>query len=408
MVDTMMQSPMTLTESKLFEEHCREAVLGLRGAILDLYREIGVDPAKPQDVARRFKLNKNLTWKLARIVQEENAFSAVPLIPGAGGMDIFLEAMSEAGASEPSIERTRGALDAFERMVKLHVGDRAALDLMLDSMGQTPGQLEKSRKLAYRGNTGIWGVHARTRVTAQFLAPSRDDPSMLDAAQIAGLEGVQRLRRIPRWPVFRIGRYATAPTPGNRIPIDPGEADRPGLIGAGCRGHMPEIHMLEKDDGITYQLGDGPVGRTGEFSCAFGFVHRAFVPRYAKSDDRSASLYSAVSMPVEAVLFDLFVHRDLPEAMNATAAVYGQFWGEMGVVDDAARLPIHERVVDLGRGASVATPLVNDYTDIIALTFERAGWTPQEFHCLRLVVEYPPVPSTVVMRFDLKAKPHDG
>ncbi len=395
--------PMTKTPS--FTEHCREAVLGLRGALLEVYREVDADPARPQDVARRFRLNKNLTWKVARILQTEDAFDAVPLIPGMGGLDIFIDAMASAGASTDSVDRLRTAVQAFERMVEIHVGDRASLELMLDSMGGASSQLEKSRKLAYRGNTGLWGVQAAARVTAQFLAPNADNPDMLDAAQIAGMVRVRRLRQIPRWSVFRIGRYADASKAPERFAIEPGESECPGLIRSSCRGQMPQIHISERDDGVFYELGDGPVGRTGEFSCYFGFGYRAFVPRYARTPDPSASLYSAVSMPVESVLFDLFVHRDLPEARRAESAVYGRPWGEAGRTDETSRLPINERIVDLGRGASVATPLSPEYAGVIAQTFASAGWSPADFHCLRLVVEFPPMPSTIAMRFQLERKP---
>ena len=396
------------TRSHKFEDDCREAVLDLRGALLSLYREAGADPLKPQDVSRRFHLNKNLTWKIARIVQAEDALAAVPLIPGAGGLDILLDAMSAAGAADKSVARAREAVGAFERMIEIHVGDRASLELMLDSMGGSDRQLEKSRKLAYRGNTGIWGVHARARVTAQFLAPNPENPHKLDIAQMATLESVRRLRNIPPWPVFRIWSQNSDLELNESEPLDPKETDRPGLIRWSCRGRMPEIQVSEKSDGIVYEIGDGPVGRTGDFSCAFGYVHRANADRYATDEDATGSLYAAISMPMEVAQFDVFVHRDLPEALSVQPSVFGQFWGELGVLSEAARLPIHDRVADLGRGATVATPLSDIYGDLVQSTFDHMGWAADDFHCLRLIVKYPPMPSMLALQFKLALQPPSG
>jgi hypothetical protein len=372
---------------------------------MDLYEDVGSDPTKPQDVSRTYKLNKNLTWKLARIIQSRDIYEAVPLIPGASGMEIFLETMKKAGASADSLARVREALAAYESMIEVHVGDRATLELMLDSMGGHEQQLLKSRKLAYQGNTGLWGVRAKSRITAQFLAPNQDNSAILDAVQIAGLQQVRRLRQIPRWSVFRIGKYTDDSQRSDRFAIDDRETNTPGLMRDFCRGEMPEIHIEERDNGIFYDLGEGPVGRTGEFSCYFGYGYRNFVPRYASKPDSKGSLYCAVSMPVEQVMFDLFVHRELPDALNAAASVYGKPWADRGTIDENARLPIEERIINLGTGANVSTPMAKDYPEVIAQAFERAKWNPKDFYCLRLVVEFPPMPSTIAMAIDLPMNP---
>lgn len=396
---------MSVSVPPRFEDDCRDAVLSLRGALMDLYEDVGSDPTRPQDVSRAFKLNKNLTWKLARIIQSRDVYEAVPLIPGSSGMDIFLDRMEQAGATAGSLKRVRDALSQYESMIEVHVGDRATLELMLDSMGGSDQQLLKSRKLSYQGNTGLWGVRAKSRITAQFLAPNTDDSTVLDAVQIAGLQHVRRLREIPRWSVFRIGKYADDSQRADRFAIDALEAETPGLMREFCRGEMPEIHIDERDDGMFYDLGQGPIGKTGEFSCYFGYGYRRFVPRYTANAGSRGSLYCAVSMPVEQVMFDLFVHRDLPEARNADGAVYGKPWADRGILEESARLPIEERVIDLGRGANVSTPMAKDYPEVIGLAFERAGWNPKNFHCLRLVVEYPPMPSTIAMSIELATKP---
>ena len=75
---------------------CRTCALDLQNALRVLYAAVGADPARPQAVSRQFKLNKNLTWKVAKVIQSVDPIEAVPLIPGSEGMEIFQ--VSAAGA----------------------------------------------------------------------------------------------------------------------------------------------------------------------------------------------------------------------------------------------------------------------------------------------------------------------
>ena len=92
-----------------FADDCQATVGGLRNALLGLYRSVGADPAHPQDVARRFKLHRNLTWKVAKILQTDDAFEAAGVLPGTSGMEILLDAMKKQGAPESAVEQVRAA-----------------------------------------------------------------------------------------------------------------------------------------------------------------------------------------------------------------------------------------------------------------------------------------------------------
>ncbi len=400
----------TIQSPTSFDQDCREAVLQLRGSLLHLYGAVGADPSKPQDVSRRFKLGKNLTWKVARIIAAEDALAAVPLIPGAGGLDILLTAMEGAGAEPDAVERVRSAAKAFDDMIEVHVGDRANLELILDSMGSSEEKpLTMSRKLAYRGNSGIWGIQAEVRVTAQFIAPNAGDPSRLDLALVGGFTQMRRLRSVARWPLFRIDSYnddqSERVARGVRTAIDPDAADEPWLISEFCTGALPEIHVRRSGRALVYEAGDGPVGRLGEFSCFFGFLDRGDVPRYRDDINTTGELISSVSMPVKTVLFDLIVHRDLTEAMQPRLDLIGHpATGHLGA-EGVTTLPHAERLTNLGPATMVKTPLVPDYDRLIARVFERAGWDPKAFVCLRLVMPYPPMPASVKLCYDLPIRP---
>lgn len=403
----LLMIPTTHQTAPTFEQDCREAVLRLRTSLLNLYNAVGADPAKPQDVSRRFNLGKNLTWKIARIIQAEDPLTAVPLIPGPGGLAILLDAMTHAGAD--ALDAVHHALAAFEEMIEFHVGDRATLELILDSMGTSEEKpLAMSRKLAFRGNSGIWGIQAEVRVTAQFIAPSRTDPDTLDLALVGGFTQMRRLRPIDRWPLFRLDSYnddqSARPHRGKRVAIDPDAASDPWLIEDFCTGAVPQVHVSRRGRALVYEAGDGPVGRQGEYSCFFGFLDLADVPRYRDSVNTTGELVSSVSMPVKAVMFDLILHRDLREAMNPTVELVGHpATGPLGA-DGACVLPHAERPTNLGAATMLKTPLVPDYDRLIARVFDRAGWDPRDFVCLRLVMPYPPMPASLKLTYPLPEK----
>ena len=392
---------MTQFETSSFEDHCREAVRELRGAILALYGEAGADPERPQEVSRRLGLNKNLTWKISRVLQAEDAFEALPLLPGRAGLELVLGAAMSAGASEAALGRARRAIESIDSMVAVHGGDRATMDLMVDNMAGTG--LERSRKLAFRGNAGIWGVSARVRTSSQVLAPNAGDPDMLDVVLVAGFQDVKRFRPTPRWPLFRLGRYEIQGAE-ERFHIEESAGAPAGLMASFVRGAMPEVHIKEEGDGLIYEVGDGAVGNTGKFDCYFGFGYRKDVPRHATKSDDSAWLAASIAMPVETLLFDLFVHKDMPEGLAAETALYGGAWQGITEFPELAQLPIHTRPIHLGRGADLSTPLADQYASVMDRVFAGAGWSASDFHCLRTVVEHPPMPSRAVIRYPLPVK----
>ena len=153
--------------SQDFDLQCRTCALDLQNALRALYAAVGADPARPQEVSRQFKLNKNLTWKVAKVIQSVDPIEAVPLIPGSEGMEILLCAMEASGPYASPVSAVRSTLAAFEDMVRTHVGDRPTLELLMDGMSRGGRTLEVSRKLAFRGNSGIWGVQARVRSMTQ-------------------------------------------------------------------------------------------------------------------------------------------------------------------------------------------------------------------------------------------------
>lgn len=395
------------------EQECGEAVGRLRAALIGLYDNVGADPASPQDVARTFRINKTLTWNMAKLMQAGDGLAAVPHVPGNSSIERFLKATETRGANKKIVDAVRDATREFERVISVHVGDRATLDLIIDGMASGEGAgLEQSRKRAYLGNSGIYGVQARTNLMCCFLAPNAQDSSQLDMVMLRGLLGVRRLRPTVRLPIFRTRQWSQA---GQAIasqewqPIEE-ETNSP-FLSRFNSGDVPEIEAVHAPGGTDYLIQPGPIGNRGAFDCFFGDMIRAGASRYQDHEDATGEFGVTVTAPTESVLFDIIAHRDIPFVLDAESFVYAHLYtgGQMdGHWDEASLLPIRQRTVSLpGSPPAVATKQVPKYSEIHDYIYERLGWDPSEFRGVRLEMKYPPLGSTVVQRFMLPERNDD-
>jgi hypothetical protein len=275
----------------------------------------------------------------------------------------------------------------------------------------SPTQLENSRELAYRGNSGIWGVQARARLTTGVIAPSRTEPDKLDLALIGGFLGFRRLRPDVRWTLFRFKGYNDdgSPRGGEFERIDPSDPeDAPRLMRRFCSVTMPRVEVVQSGVQTEYVLPGGPVGNLGAFDCYFGEIVRG-APMYRSEKDRFGEFSTGVRLPIETLVFDLIVHQDVPMPHAPRLIVQG-FANTSPDGPDAskhmAELPIAEPILELaGSPPVVTTPLVPRYSDVMSTVYSRLGRPPHEFRGVRLMMKYPPMSSQVVLRWELPTRP---
>jgi hypothetical protein len=394
-----------------FEEDLTESFQELRRSLLQILEAIGANPAATGEMSRRLGLNRNLTWKLAKLLGTSDLYTALTHLPGEEGIEILSSAFTRAGAPTGLMHEFAKAREQFARVIQVHSGDRATFDLILDSMGGTgPGaaeRLEQSRKLAFRGNSGIWGVQTRVRSTTIFAAPSPGNSEMLDTAVVGGVVDFRRLRPGVRWPLFRPRMYHDDGTPiplaANEEAIDPAHetSGGPKLLGEFCSENLPKIVVRRRRRGVVYELGEGPVGNTGTFTCFFGTISRSSAPRRRTEQDRHADMFSQVAMPAEMLQFDLIAHQDLDFLMSAKAMLVGSAEGdEPGL--EALAIPLEDGPLELaGRPPVLLSPQIPRYAEMVASVFAKAGWNEREFRAIRLIVKYPPMHSSAVLRAEL-------
>jgi hypothetical protein len=387
---------------------CRSAMEGVRGALINLYASVECDPSDFQAAAKRFGLNKTLTWKFSKIISSDDPYSAIQHLPGEAGIGIFLSTFASSGAPAGAIEAVREAMAEFSRVVEEHATGRDDFNLMLDSMGlgAPDRQLEASRELAFRGNSGICGLQARTRLMSAILVPSKNGSGHADSAIVGGFVGLRRFRSSVRWPLFHFSGYSgDAGNPDHQSPTSLGD-DGPRILSEFCsKGELP-IETVTTEKSIEKMLVGGEVGNRGAFDCYFGSIARG-LSMYRTETDTRADLYSMISLPIEHLVFDILYHRSLPVPVPQMT-IYnrvGRGLQDMVTGPDDDVLPIQMPITILaGSPPAVATALVPRYTEMFRVVCERMGVNPSEMRGYRFSLRWPPLSSIANVSWALPEK----
>ena len=386
----------------------------LRGAFSQLITSVGANPRDPQSISRSFGLNKNLAWKISKIVQADDLALVIQQMPGSAGLNIFLRSMKRAGASQELLESARGAISDFEELIEIHSGDRATLEMMgseLSSAGRQQRD-EYYRKLLFQGASYVWGVQARVSLKVGVVGPG-DGPGLLDFASLNALVDFRRLRPDVTWTLAsrrcRNDDGSEMATFASEA-IDPrhGGPDCAPLVEDFCSQPLPELRRVVVAGNANIELVEGPVGNTGARTCVIGTIQRR-VPYYRAPENEFGEHTAISDTPAELMILDLFFHRDFTFAIPPETGLYSELGARAPYPArgrDRNILPLNEPLQDLGTGPLLlATPEVKRYSQMVQLMFDRMGWTPTDFHGFRMRIPYPACPTAVVLRYPLPEAP---
>lgn len=383
----------------------------LRGALTDLLAAGGEDPSQPQELSRNCGLNKNLAWKVCKIINSTDSYGVAQHVPGSAAIRILLAAFEDRGVRGDVLEQVSQALDEFEHMIRVHVGDRSNLELYVGSVqpdGIHSSHLELKRRMAYQGNSVIWGVQARVAFTLKAVSPTSGNAERADITTVGGLLDFRRLRPTASWPLLRQMTLSENVEVGRSpfVPLDPDD-DRSGapLLREFCSKPLARTRAIAEGDTTTYEICEGPVGNTAAVDVIFGSIDPDVVPVRGDSVDSVGEHYCRVETPVEMLQFDLMLHRSLPFDMPPKLVTYSTLGGSLQFPlsrNHRCHLPGTNEVQSLGNSLhGFATPHIPRYGQLVTRTCERLGFPLEEFEGYRITLSYPPIPSIFVMHHPL-------
>jgi hypothetical protein len=113
--------------------------------------------------------------------------------------------------------------------------------------------------------------------------------------------------------------------------------------------------------------------------------------------------------PIERVMFDYFVHKDLQVPTPPRAQLLDRLaFPHANIESDFERqsLPISETPFALSPGVSGAlTPYIPWYPKLLDDVTNRIGQPMEDFEGSRFEMNYPPISTTLSRRFDLSPRP---
>ena len=415
MEDHVPQADCTLHDdaSRIFPE-IRKSFAKVLGSLSSPVR-------RPRDITRVLGLHRTLAWKIMQVVDTEDPFAIAPYIPGTEGINIFLSAAERCATPPEVINQARAAIADFEKMIAEHVGDRASLELMLGaSTRKNRPQIDLSyRKAGFQCGSYTWGVQARSRLLCAILYPDAD-PMRVRAAKIAGFVNLRRVRRETRWTLWRTTNVDNEDgTSLNNafVPIDPEGAQPRGVPLLQPFSTVPpsQIERVVLPASTEERWAPGSVGDKFAITCITGEVLRKPMPRYRTEQETRHEFGQQVYTPVEVLVQDLAVHRDLYGRVAPELTVYSELIGRTWydcppeVLKDQELGAFPTQVEYLGRGAdALETSDVPQYPDIMRFAFGKLGWDTEACDMYRARMEYPVLSTATVLSFEIPAAPAGG
>ncbi|OPL18188.1 MAG: hypothetical protein AVO35_06695 [Candidatus Aegiribacteria sp. MLS_C] len=401
-------------DSMCFGEDISSTVVMMKNILGEILHGLDISVDNPRDVYKKLNIDKKLGWKIYNVICEDDPFLAAQFVPGKAACRNFMKLCKKLGTSKKLLKRAREACQAFDEMVEKHADSRKEFDLMLlacSDKGRSKAFLSQ-QKAAFTAYSHLLGVQAATQLCTWVFCPS-DDGLYHDIASIRGFVDFRRNR--PNVPWLLEWAYFTDDenVPKSFVQVQPLEACPEGTENhmgvpfyySFCSAPLPNVVSSRKCEGrVVHELEEAPIGNTEAMTCITAQVARSVFSSYRTREDRYREVLVRSRTPVERLVFDQIVHRDLIGPMDPELFVFGEFTGY-----DWARaaefrnpnscLPIEASIQKLGFGVrAMYSPYLPWYTEMMEDVFARLDWDPNLFRTYRVVIDYPVIPSTVNMR----------
>lgn len=394
-----------------FESHASAVLSALQSAMARLVSSI---PAagrieRTTDLQRALGIHSKLAWQTFRVATATNPIEEGRAVPGATAMERFLEAAQRRGVPAEVIAEVRRAFDQFEELVRVHGGNRAAFDSMIGGLAsEGADQLDLVHKrAAFRAYAHFLGARAKAMLGCSIYQPSASNADLLDWVSLKGLFGLSTQRRDAAW------ELSSLKGPDEIQALHAPDHSSPGLSGIAlfrefCSSPLPPMRVVPREEGRTSVLVDGLlIDHSAAINLVLGPLRMSGVERYRTPENDVLLTSIAVRTPSEVLIHDVLVPEGLFPSASPRVEMFhtlaGGPFARMQPPHD--RLAMRESVIYVGRGPdAVSTDDIPGYAEMLSAAFSRVGWDGSRFDVYRCRVEYPVVPSTVRVMFDLPSK----
>ncbi|MCL4199658.1 MAG: hypothetical protein KJZ69_19345 [Phycisphaerales bacterium] len=375
------------------------------------------------DLQRALVIPGTLAWQVFRLAHADNLLAAADTVPGMKAVRRLVRAAEQKGVSPRSIETLTDSAERFEDLVREVAGSRRTFNSLLTGFNSEADWKDELhyRRAAFEANSHIWGTQVGTKLVTLVFHPSSEDRA--DMLAISGAVDVFRIRGDAPIEVCSTAAHSDArrPPPSEAIvslghPLASNDITAPGctLLTKFGTQPLPRVQSRVDERGhLVVELETEDVGHRHAVTAFVAELYRPNVPRYAQEQEPTLGASVFIKAPIRTLIVDLII----------AAGTHGPTWPTPRgyVVANPRGAPIlfggilnqhrkrileHCHVVRLGQGAHVLdTADVPRYPEMFRHVCGQLGWNPDVFHAFRCRVEYPVMPSSVVVGYDLPARP---
>ncbi len=391
-----------------------EKLKRLRNAVSAILRALPSSFEQPRDVYRTLGIDRMLGWKIFKIYELEDIFLAAQYIPRKTAFSSFLKAAAAKGTPEQEIQDARRAFDEFTALVDVHAGDRSNLELMLMAFSQNGLRqaYSEQQKAAFQANRFLYGLEARVMLYTLFLSPA-PDTKYLDVTHIKGFIDLRRNRPNVQWLYehpLTLKRSGRIESPDIDNPLV-GESELPGngsipWYPEFCSCEFPDVE--KRTDTVDYleEIFPDSSGNTGLMTLVFANYYLT-ENRFAHAAREGTSI--KIATPIELLVMDMFIDRNLFSMKpNLVVRVFTDTHLRSACIvpgyerSDRERLPTGSEVRFMGSGIQASyLHEVRRYEDMLHDAFGRREFDDTRYDLYRVKLEYPVVPSTVAVIWEL-------
>ena len=397
-----------------FESDIRQSLSAVQAAVSAAVESLPEYPRRAPELARQLGLERNIAWKLFRLINERDVFAAARFVPGPASIAAFVTAAAGAGVPHGVLDKVTEAAGSYSKVVQVHAGDRVSADIMLGGKAGEAGELAL-RRSAFRSMSFLAGAQAEAHVKTFLMAPAGDGSENLDGASLTGFVDLRRMRADAPVVIGRPmatddeGKVLKAAN-GNTIdgPLPAGECVP--LLRDFCSQPLPRFRLVQGEWGfVETELVEGPVGKTGAITFFTCDLVRGLASRFRSERNMNMDLVARLRTPSAVLILDVFAHAAIFGDTLPRVAVYSDLFGDAlrrGPGRERYRLSSVHKVELLGRGPGPAqTPEIPRYTRLLQYVMDRLSWDSSQFNAYRVRIEFPFTPTSAVVSFDLPARP---
>jgi hypothetical protein len=236
---------------------------------------------------------------------------------------------------------------------------------------------------------------------------------MIDMVMVRGVVGLKQLRTGRSFVISSIVHMDSNNVVDQRLVAEQLGLGEPtngvNLLREYCSEPLPEIRNRVTTGGrLITELVNRDVGASAAFTGFLCDVFRKADTRYQDEVNTSLVLGSNIHYPVEVNATDVLVRRDTyGRSLLGFHTECRSLTGEPEWRDAAHDvLFAADEVQHLGCGTgSLESQDFTRYVDMISTVLARMGWNPDDFDAYRHRLEYPVMPSSVVIRGGLPERP---